>query len=176
MRNSLHFSSKKNYWQTPIWLVKSLDNVYKFSLDAAASKYNAICSNYYTEEDNSLVQDWSKFGNRVWCNPPYGKILSKFIEKAFIEATTKSNLESVTLLIPAKTDTKYWYKFCRFGSIGFITGRLKFIDPENPDCDDCAPFPSAIVEFGKNIKPNNYYVTHKELWNNTQLLYERFSK
>ena len=47
------------------------------------------------------------------------------------------------MLIPARTDTKYWHKYCMEAhEIYFVKGRLKF-----GDADNSAPFPSAVVVF-----------------------------
>jgi site-specific DNA-methyltransferase (adenine-specific) len=49
------------------------------------------------------------------------------------------------MLIPARTDTKYWHEYVmKAEMVFFIKGRLKFGDSEN-----CAPFPSAVVVFTK---------------------------
>ncbi len=52
-------------------------------------------------------------------------------------------VKTVVFLIPSRTDTICWHKFCmKATEIRFIQGRLKFDDCENP-----APFPSCIVIF-----------------------------
>jgi hypothetical protein len=46
------------------------------------------------------------------------------------------------MLIPSRTDTKYWHDFVMKGEVRFIKGRLKFGDAKAN-----APFPSAVVIF-----------------------------
>ena len=49
----------------------------------------------------------------------------------------------MVMLIPARTDTKYWHQYVmRADEVYFVKGRLKFGDSENS-----APFPSAVVVF-----------------------------
>ena len=49
------------------------------------------------------------------------------------------------MLVPARTDTKYWHDYVmKAEMVFFIKGRLKFGDSENS-----APFPSAVVVFSK---------------------------
>ena len=74
-------------------------------------------------------------------NPPYGREIKKWIEKAYKESTKGA---IVVCLIPARTDTKYWheYIFPYASEIRFIKGRLKFGNSANS-----APFPSALVIF-----------------------------
>lgn len=75
-----------------------------------------------------------------YINPPYGRDIGKWIKKAF----EQWKLGKVcVLLIPSRTDTKWWHQYCMQATeIRFIKGRLKFDDQENS-----APFPSAIVIF-----------------------------
>ena len=79
-------------------------------------------------------------GNRVFCNPPYSNIAA-WVKKAYKEATKDNTL--VVLLIPARTDTRYFQEYIYHRSeIRFIKGRLKFGESKNS-----APFPSMIVIF-----------------------------
>ena len=68
--NTVLYSSKCMTWETPKDLFMSLHNIFHFDLDVAASKENALCEKYYTEEANALVQEWR---GMCWCNPPYGR-------------------------------------------------------------------------------------------------------
>lgn len=79
-------------------------------------------------------------GQRVFCNPPYSEI-SKWVEKAFYETRKDNTL--VVLLIPARTDTKYFHNYILHRTeIRFVKGRLKFGNGKNS-----APFPSMVVIF-----------------------------
>lgn len=79
-------------------------------------------------------------GYTVFCNPPYSQI-ARWVEKAFDEGH-KDNT-TVVLLIPARTDTRYFHNFIYGRSeIRFIRGRLKFGEAVNS-----APFPSMVVIF-----------------------------
>lgn len=79
-------------------------------------------------------------GYRVFCNPPYGRELHKWVEKAYKE---KDRAELIVMLIPARTDTKYFHEYIYHkAEIRFIRGRLKFGNAING-----APFPSMLVIF-----------------------------
>ena len=140
MDKKLMFSSKSNEWETPQWLFDKLNNRYNFTLDAAATKDNAKCKKFYTKEDNALSKSWQ--GETVFLNPPYGREIKDWVEKAHKE-NKKGNCK-VVMLIPARTDTIYWHNYI-FGKadIEFLKGRLKFSNHKNP-----APFPSAVVIYG----------------------------
>lgn len=134
---NVHFSSATNEWATPQDFFDKLNKQFGFTLDPCATKENAKCKKFYTEADDGLAQDWSK--DRVFCNPPYGRGLKHWVQKAY-EESKKGAL--VVMLIPARTDTSYWHEYIVGGGadIRFLRGRLKFGDGANS-----APFPSALV-------------------------------
>jgi phage N-6-adenine-methyltransferase len=142
----LMFSSKSNDWATPQSFFDKLNGVFgPFTLDAAASSDNYKVANHYTEADNSLSQDWS--GNRVFLNPPYGRNLKDWVKKAYEEGQKDGT--TVVMLIPARTDTKYWHDYVmKADEIRFVRGRIKFGDETNS-----APFPSAVVVFRQSAYP-----------------------
>ena len=134
------FSSKTDDWATPQQTFNELDNEFNFTLDPCASHQNAKCEKYFTKEDDGLSQDWSN--EIVFMNPPYGREIGKWVEKAYRESLKGA---VVVCLIPARTDTKYWHNFIfPYAEIRFIKGRLKFGGSKNS-----APFPSAIVIYNK---------------------------
>lgn len=139
MNNDVLFSSKTDNWATPPEVFKDLDNEFKFTLDPCASKENHKCDKYFTKEENGLLQDWG--GQRVYCNPPYGRTVGDWVEKAAKESRKENT--TVVMLLPARTDTKWFHKYI-YGraTIRFIRGRIKFGGSKNS-----APFPSMIVIF-----------------------------
>jgi len=134
------FSSKTGEWSTPQDFFDKLNWRFgPFDLDPCATVHNTKCANFYTEAEDGLSKDWS--GHKVFVNPPYGKGIDKWIEKAYNESMNEST--RVVMLIPARTDTKYWHKYVmKAKEIHFIKGRLKFGHSTNS-----APFPSAVVVF-----------------------------
>lgn len=133
------FSSKTDQWATPQHIFDTLNNEFDFTLDPCADENNHKCDKYFTKNENGLLQDWG--GDRVFCNPPYGKEIYKWVEKCYIEGHKENTL--VVMLIPARTDTKYFHDFILNRSeIRFVKGRIKFGSANN-----AAPFPSMIVVF-----------------------------
>ena len=133
------FSSKTDDWATPQDFFDKLDLEFQFTLDPCADLHNHKCARYYNREQDGLIHDWG--GERVFCNPPYGKEIAKWVQKSFEESRKKNTL--VVMLIPARTDTKYFHDFI-YGKaeIRFIRGRLKFGNAKT-----AAPFPSMVVIF-----------------------------
>ena len=131
------FSSKKDDWTTPPDFFKQLDNEFHFTLDVASSEENHLCKNYFTIETDGLSQDWG--GHKVFCNPPYGRQIGKWVQKAWEEA--KKPNTTIVMLLPARTDTKWFHNYIYHqAKIRFIKGRLKFGGSQNS-----APFPSMVV-------------------------------
>lgn len=130
-------SSKTDLWATPQYLFDKLNNEFHFNLDVCAIVDNTKCEKFFTPEIDGLKQEWNGI---CWMNPPYGREISKWMEKAYTESL-KGN--TIVCLVPSRTDTKWWHDFCMKGEIRLIKGRLKFGDAKNS-----APFPSAIVVLG----------------------------
>lgn len=135
---NVHFSSKTNEWATPQDFFHELDEEFKFNLDPCATNENYKCNFYFTETDNGLEQNWN--GYTTFCNPPYGREIGKWVKKA-----SEAEGGVVVMLIPARTDTKYFHQYIykrENVEIRFLKGRLKFGGSANS-----APFPSMVVIF-----------------------------
>ena len=92
------------------------------------------------------MMDLSKIGGgeKVFCNPPYGRELYQWVEKCYRESLQPDTL--CVMLIPSRTDTRWFHEYVYHNAeIRFIKGRLKF-----GGCDAPAPFPSMIVIFRNN--------------------------
>lgn len=115
------FSRKSDNWATP----KIMYDFY-------------IRNNYFdpcplNSDFDGLQIDWK---SKNFVNPPYSKI-KQFVDKAIVE---RKKGKEVILLIPARTDTKYFRKLVDYGcDIVFITGRLHFNNSNS------APFPSCLI-------------------------------
>jgi len=134
------FSSKTGEWSTPQEFFKKLDWRFgPFDLDPAADCANTKCANFFTEAEDGLSKSWEGFTSFI--NPPYGRGIDRWIQKAYTESRQEET--KVVMLIPARTDTRYWHDYImKADEIYFVKGRLKFGESQNS-----APFPSAVVVF-----------------------------
>ena len=149
-------SSGSDDWPTPKSFFDELNKAWGFTLDPCSNDVNAKCVKHYTKEDDGLSKVWKN--EVVFCNPPYGKDIPLWINKCLESWTIHGS--RVAILIPARTDTRYFQKVLRAGcergvvvmnrltdrpgsGIGlfFIPGRLRFGYEEK----DCAPFPSILI-------------------------------
>lgn len=135
------FSSNSDEWETPIDLFNRLHEKFDYTLDAAASATNALCPEFFTQDNSALTQAWH---GRVWCNPPYS-MCKEFVAKALKEHR-HFNVEMVTLLVPARTDTVWFQSLLEdcFVQLAFLKGRLRFGLNGHPG-KNSAPFPSVII-------------------------------
>lgn len=121
---------------TPQDFFDALHAEFGFTLDAAAGPDNHKCPEYFTVEDDGLMQEWRGV---VWCNPPYSEV-GLWAEKAAREA-----MKGVTsvLLLPVATDTKYFHEWILpYAEIRWVKGRIKFVGQK-----DCAPFASMVCVY-----------------------------
>lgn len=132
------FASQRDGWETPQDLFDLLDEEFHFTLDVCASYENAKCEQYITREFDGLAQTW---GGVCWMNPPYGRAIGDWMQKAYESARMGV---TVVCLVPARTDTDWWWDYARHGEVRFLHGRLTFGEAES-----AAPFPSAVVVFGR---------------------------
>lgn len=96
-----------------------------FTLDAAASEWNAKCASFFTEESDGLSQQWT---GRVWVNPPWSDIepwVTKAIDAVFFACTA----EIVVMLLPVRGGQRWTEAAKRYAHERTISGRLKFEPP-----------------------------------------------
>jgi site-specific DNA-methyltransferase (adenine-specific) len=138
--NSVVFKSESYEWATPPAIFQALDKEFHFDFDP--------CPLGGTEDGRSpLFCKWE--GKRVFCNPPYGPEIVKFLKRAH-------DAQLSVFLLPARTDTKWFHELVLplAKEIRFIKGRLKFGNAAN-----CAPFPSMVVVFEQTVAPAAAMVT-----------------
>lgn len=134
--DSNRFKSTNQSWETPDGLFVKINKQFNFTRDVCASKDNAKCDIYWSEQDSCLDKTWDGVN---WMNPPY-KNMKLFIKKAYEE---RHNAVTVCL-IPARTNTNWWHDYCMKGEVYFICGRPKF-----KGCKYGLPQPLALVVFGR---------------------------
>lgn len=128
--NRVVFKSESVDHATPAEVYRKLDEEFGFTFDP--TPLNGADSGDVLSTNFKL---WT--GQRVFCNPPYGPEIVKWLRR-WEEA------DLAVYLIPARTDTRWFHDICLpfAKEIRFIKGRLKFGNAVNS-----APFPSMLVIF-----------------------------
>lgn len=143
--HAVHYSSATNEWTTPDAFYALLHAEFDFDLDPCATADNAKCTRYFTQADDGLSQRWN--ARAVFMNPPYGRDLGRWVQKAH-EEVTAGRAGVVVCLIPARTDTGYWHDYVMAAAeVRLVRRRITFGGSirHGRDRAAAAPFPSAVV-------------------------------
>lgn len=137
---NVHFSSETGEWETPQEFFDAINKEFDLNFDVCATQGNTKVSDYrfFTKEQDGLSKNWANL--RCWMNPPYGREIGKWIEKA-----ATGGAEIVVALLPARTDTRWFHDHIYNKpnvEMRLLKGRLKFGGQKNS-----APFPSMLVIF-----------------------------
>jgi phage N-6-adenine-methyltransferase len=130
--------SKQNYATPPEFIaaVKHAFNVKEFTYDLAAEKENTKAVHFFSEEEDSLSQNWSKLRGALWLNPPYADIAT-WAAKCL---TSRNPHSRIFFLVPASVGANWWAKYVHGHSgvkVYFLNGRISF--------DGKAPYPKDCV-------------------------------
>jgi len=112
--------SKSDKWGTPPEIYDPLNEEFKFNFDP--------CPLDWEEGDpDGLLTDW---GSSTFVNPPYSKVAA-WIKKSYEESVKG---KTIVMLINAVTDTKAFHEYIYHkAEIRFLKGRVKFINPSDPE-------------------------------------------
>lgn len=138
-------------WMTPKAIFDPVHRAFDFDLDGAAgSAREARLPVFIDPETDALSTSWRFTGSRVWLNPPYGRTLKHWIEKASGECGRGVDL--VVTLIYANVDTNYWRDFvstCEHtAAVIFIHGRVHFVSVDEGQVN-ASPKGSALIVYSK---------------------------
>ena len=138
------YTSSTPEWYTPKTIIDAVLALFgEIDLDPCSNADGADAKvpakAHFTEADDGLSLAWS---GKVYMNPPYGRIVAKWVEKALKEVG-EGRIEEIVILVAGRLDT-IWYqslspKYLRCE----IKGRLHFSDSKNS-----APFPSVAFYIG----------------------------
>lgn len=148
--------SKQDYG-TPREFLDAVERRYgPIGFDLAATTNNAVVGNFYTEEQNALIQSW-QLSPRVrvaWLNPPFANI-DPWAERC---ASVRRLPRWTLLLVPASIGTA-WYRDHVLGK-AVVDGipRLTFVGETTPYPKDL-----MICAFGYGASGNGYWDWRLEL-------------
>lgn len=149
MSKYIYVAERDDYLTPPEFITELLKKykIDKFDCDVCCTKFNIPARLYYTldglysegtqklTDNNGLTGEWFDYN---WCNPPFG-ICDEFVEKA---AWEQKQGNTTFMLIPARTETKYWHDYIldenggttrRCVEVKFLRKGLKFLHPETDE-------------------------------------------
>lgn len=119
------FLQTTDNWKTPSKLMEALKEHGWIDTFPYMCDYDEFLKNYRHQ--------------KIYVNPPYSKL--RMVANWVEDQIRREN--QILLLIPARTDTKYFHQLLKYNPTLFlIKGRLKF-----NDVNSSAPFPSIIMYF-----------------------------
>lgn len=141
--NTATTENTKDEWLTPPSLLAALG---PFDLDPCAPPPERrpwpMATNHISLPQDGLSIQWG--GQRVWCNPPYGKETFKWMAKL---ADHKNGIA----LIFARTETKGFHReiWQKADSVFFFEGRIKFFHSDGAP-GEMPNAPSCLVSYDMN--------------------------
>lgn len=144
-------------WGTPSKILDLVRKVGRIGLDPCWNKYCITKPQHrFTAKENGLAHSWVGYG-LVYGNFPYERSgnarIRNWIEHAIVQAKRFSKHDSLVMLLPVSTDTKWWKLLLDSGldlSFCFIYGRLRYLKPLTSEEGRTASFPSVVVYIGSN--------------------------
>lgn len=124
-------------WLTPPAIIESLG---PFDMDPCAHPDNKTAKRLVVLPEDGLAAEWN---GRVWCNPPYGLGIQKWLEKL------ADHGDGIALVF-ARTDTRWFHSVCeRASALLFLRRRIHFMKPDL-SVGQQATAPSMFLAFGKD--------------------------
>jgi site-specific DNA-methyltransferase (adenine-specific) len=152
----------KDEWRTKPALFKTLNEAFgPFDRDVCASGLNKLCHRYLDKNSSCLTSDPWGYKERVFMNPPYGRQLHKFVEAAYNQSVLPSGPELIVALLPASTDTEWFFRCVLSPGAGiiFLKGRRNYLTPEGAEPKGRCPFGSMVIIW------HNYHHIDTIQWN-----------
>lgn len=135
-------SSIRDDWTTPQSLFDLLHAEFGFTLDPCCHVHTAKCPQFFTRDTDGLSQQWAPA--RVFMNPPYGREIPRWMEKAHSESLRGA---LVVALVPVRSDTRWWHDHVigAKAEVRFLKGRPRFELDGKPGV--ATPFPCAVIVY-----------------------------
>ncbi|MEW6306466.1 MAG: DNA N-6-adenine-methyltransferase [Verrucomicrobiota bacterium] len=133
----------KDEWLTPPEILAALG---EFELDPCAPIIRPwpMARRHFTRLDDGLAQRWH---GRVWCNPPYGAELPKWLGRLAAHGNGIA-------LVFARTETRAFFDHVwpKADALLFIKGRLSFYNVDGTKSGS-AGAPSVLIAYGADNAP-----------------------
>lgn len=124
--------SKQDYQTPAVFMAAVLKRFGPINFDLAASPHNTQHANFFSEQDDSLRQEWHKIAGNLWLNPPFSNI-APWAAKCHAESQLGAR---ILFLVPASVGAN-WFRdhVHRHAFILSLNGRMSF-DGKQPYIKD----------------------------------------
>ena len=140
-------------WYTPSDIIEAAREVMgSIDTDPASCEFanrTVKAGQYFTKEQDGLTQPWS--GN-VWMNPPYSQpLITQFCESVTTKYANGEITQAIVLCNNTTETVAAHMLFHNAGAACFTKGRIKFVNPVDPD--KAAPTQGQmIIYLGPNVE------------------------
>lgn len=157
-RHAALTSSAWSHWTTPVEVLHRVHCIAPIDLDPCGNANDHVgareswwgLKHVGVHGIDGLHTPWVSAGRGlIYCNPPYGREIGDWIEKARTESEERA--AEVVMLVPARTDTAWWHEHVAGVARGrcFWRGRLRFGNPApGKGSGESSTFPSAVLYYG----------------------------
>lgn len=160
MKSPQLYTSTSEEWYTPRDLLDRIQECLKvIDIDPCSEPWSVDrdfrvkAQHHFTKEMGGLDRPW--FG-KVFVNPPYGRVLPKWVMKTYL-AHDRGETSETILLVPARTETLWFQYLWNATRLCFVRGRLSFESPEGIKW--AAGFPSVLAYYGQLPSRFEYFFT-----------------
>jgi hypothetical protein len=115
-----------------------LNRLYHFTVDACASRANALLPHYWTKETDASRQDWS--GEVVFCNPPF-RVCWGLVRKA-------PSARTAVFILPIPCLPKLASAYGHFSFFAIPAKRMRFRAPDGKAVTPCHYGGTMLVVWG----------------------------
>lgn len=123
MPRPARLESKDDKWKTPLDLAEDVRHLFggSIGLDPCCSENNLRAEEFYLPEHDGLSRTWL---DRTWCNPPYGRDIPKWLNKAAKESLNGHRIG--LLLSVSRSEQDYFQEMITYSSaITLLKGKLR---------------------------------------------------
>ena len=141
---------------TPPYLLEPIRNAFdcrEIELDPCTEPDNPTKAvRFFSPPTDGCVQPWAN-ALSIYCNPPYGEVRGRWIEKCIREAS-HPNRPQIVLLIPNHTETVATQRAMNAAdSILFVKARLRFGVPRENGRQEAASHGSMLLGYNLSLSP-----------------------
>lgn len=116
--------SSGDIWTPQVFIDAVERNWGPLTVDLAATTASAKALTYYTPEQDSLNQNWTRLSGNLWLNPPYSNITpwAKKCAKSYGE----NEQVEIFLLVPASVGANWFWDYVWDYATVYSVGRMVF--------------------------------------------------
>lgn len=123
-------------WRTPDLLWKTMNDIWRFNVDAASDSESYLCTNWFGPDHecepnrDGLSARWDicGFQTRAYCNPGFSSI-AVWLEKAYREVS--ENIELAVVMSHVQTSAAWWREWAmKANEIYLLSPRVQFVPRE----------------------------------------------